>query len=91
MVGDVDMGWWGSSEVGDGYDRRARGVREREENGAGWAGPVAAGLVRFPGRPSGCLSFFCVLILFFISCFSDLFHNSNIWIPNAFKQVSKFL
>jgi hypothetical protein len=27
----------------------------------------------------------------FLFLFSDLFYNSNFWIPNAFKQVSKFL
>jgi hypothetical protein len=53
--------------------------------GSGGLGPGAAQL--------GCallLSFFCSgFFSYFL--FYDLFYNFNIWIPNAFKQVSKFL
>jgi hypothetical protein len=57
------------------------GVRERGElGGLGWSSS-RVGLV--------AALFFLVLLHFL---FYDLFHNSIIWIPNAFfKQVSKFL
>jgi hypothetical protein len=57
----------------------------------GWA---ATRLVWAPGWPSwaGALLFSFFLCYFFsYFLFYDLFYNSNIWIPNAFKQVSKFL
>jgi hypothetical protein len=56
--------------------KKIKGKGEEEgaagEKGPGWAGSVASGLVRFTGRPSGCLSPFFVLVPFlFVFCFAS--------------------
>jgi hypothetical protein len=76
-------------------------IKEKTEGkngcaGLGWLGRCraaawlwASGAAQLGWCPPLLSFFLCYFFSYFL--FYDLFYNSSIWIPNAFKQVSKFL